>query len=82
MKKKLMTTPYVCECAKMLSLTTLFLLSSLTMMAQITVQVKNQTVKSVLSKIEAKSSYKILYSSNLPGLDQKVDFNKIGRAHV
>lgn len=75
MKKKLMTTPHVCECVKTVSLTALFLLTSLTMMAQITVQVKNQTVKSVLSNIEAKSSYKILYSSNLPGLDQKVDFN-------
>ena len=53
----------------------LFLSISFAAYSQITVNLKNLSLRASLKKIEQVSSYKFFYNENLPELDQKVSLN-------
>ncbi len=60
---------------KALGMTVLFSLFSITLFSQISITVKDQSIKQILYMIESKSEYKIFFSSDLPDLDKRVDFS-------
>ena len=53
-------------------MTVLFSLFSITLFSQISITVKDQSIKQILYMIESKSEYKIFFSSDLPDLDKKL----------
>lgn len=58
----------------------LFLLLSSSIYGQITVNVKNQTIKQTLKTIESKSDYKFFYNAKFAELDSKITLNVVNQS--